>query len=197
MVKQLFVVSAILLMVAACSDNQPTRLVAEPSPIPAPTPVVITVEVTRQVEITPRPQPTSTPIQIIVTRLVEAPTPTKTAVPTADGCYVGAFTQWAMNVCSAERRDGAFRRMKNLIAQVLDLYRDEPADTIEFSKLQTEWEGWADRECDFRWTRIITGTNGMLLYEHGSWAPMQGNECLVGKYQRRIQEIQGWFEHSH
>jgi uncharacterized protein YecT (DUF1311 family) len=130
------------------------------------------------------------------------PSPTVTQVTEADQCEQQATTQLDINKCAAKQRDEAARQLEDTVKQVLAKFSPEtryaylteisPRATVippeTFAQLQTDWKAWAERECVFRYGRIISDTAG-LQYENGSGAPMLVASCETAKYKQRIEEL--------
>ena len=147
--------------------------------------------------------PTPTPVTpIVVTTMPNATSTSTREVTEVDQCAQQAITQFDINKCAAKKRDEAARQLEETIKQVQsqyssatrDVYLTEvfPQATVTppetFLQLQTDWKAWAERECIFRYGRIISDTTG-FQYENGSMAPMLVASCETAKYTQRIDEL--------
>ena len=80
------------------------------------------------------------------------------------------------------RRSELEVKMKDLFNKINEQYKVIYGKSNTFSQFQTEWEALALRECEFRSERnSIYG---------GSMALTNNNECLIGKYEDRLRELQ-------
>ena len=170
-----------LLILVACSNSTP----------PA---TIVTIEVTRIVQITTTPIPTNTltpkptlnEYDIARTRVANAiGTPIK-----ANDCYKATDMQADMNNCSNKRRIELELQMNDLVSKVEERYKKIYNESNIFMQLQTEWEDLVKRECEFRSGRTVIETDGVLHYIGGSMALTGYNECMVQKYQDRLRELQ-------
>jgi len=80
--------------------------------------------------------------------------------------------------------------MSNLINRLGEKYDRIPEEQNTFLQLQAEWEDFVIRECEFRSGYIVIETDGVFHYQGGSMALTNYNECLVGKYEDRLRELQ-------
>ena len=155
---------------------------------------VVTVEVTKIVQITTTPIPTMTltptltpnDFQISGTHVANAiGTPIK-----ANFCYKATDKQGDMNDCSNRRRMELELQMSGLVNKVEARYKQIYNDSNIFMQLQVEWEDLVIRECEFRSGRTVIETDGVLHYVGGSMALTGYNESLVHKYEDRLRELQ-------
>lgn len=172
----------------SCSSNAQTA-----TPI---TPVLVTLEVTRIVQITttPVPQKTSTPTSTLKpadAASTQSAALIGTPIVANMECYMTAVTQGDLNNCAVTRRDEMEKQMEGLIIVIKEgSYPYDSEKKLQmFLQLQSEWEGFIKRECEFRSGYTLTGDSGIL--DGGTMAPMNYNECLVQKYQDRLRELQG------
>jgi len=154
--------------------------------------VVVTAEVTRIVQITITPIPTLTPtptpneFEISSTHVANAiGTPIK-----ATFCYKATDRQGDLNNCSNQRRIELELQMSDLINKLGEKFGQIPEEQAAFLQLQAEWEDFVIRECEFRSGHIVIETGGVFHYLGGSMALTNHNECLVGKYEDRLRELQ-------
>jgi hypothetical protein len=176
----------LVLGLTACMGNTQT---ATPNP-----PVLVTVEVTRIVQITTTPVPPKTSTPTSTLKPIDASN-TQTAeligtpIVANIECYLTAITQSDLNSCAASRRDEMEKQMAGLINAVKEgsYPYDSEKELQMFLQFQSEWEGFIQRECAFQAGYTLTGNSGHL----GTMAPMNYNECLAQKYQDRLREIQG------
>jgi uncharacterized protein YecT (DUF1311 family) len=186
-VKNLYVWLLILgLGLTSCSNTQTATPISS---------VLVTVEVTRIVQITTTPVPPKTSTPTSTLKPIDASN-TQTAevfgtpIVANMECYLTAITQSDLNSCAASRRDEMEKQMAVLINAIKEgsyPYNSEKKLRM-FLQFQSEWEDFIQRECAFRSGHTLTGDSGTL--DGGSMAPMNNNECLAQKYQDRLRELQ-------
>jgi uncharacterized protein YecT (DUF1311 family) len=153
------------------------------------TPTIMTVEVTRIVQVTTTPIPTAT----------RTPAPTLdetdqlrtalawdigTPIVASRECYETAQSQRDLNDCASARFGELEKHMAELFKSLeLRYQRISPERLEKFRTLQTEWENLAKKECEFR-----AGLDGDGW--PGTMAPMNYGECLISKYEDRLREYQ-------
>jgi hypothetical protein len=153
------------------------------------TPVVITVEVTRIIQITTSPIPTQ----------MLTPTPTltqgdiaRTAIAKMIGtpivasaeCYETAQSQRELTGCAAARLEKLQNNMDELLKVIEAHYQHSFPEGLEkFKNYHAEWKDFSDREC---MTRSGLDGDGWA----GTMAPMNYGECMVSKYEDRLREYQ-------
>lgn len=173
----------LIVFLASCS---PTQQKAEIRP------TIITVEITKLVQITntPVPQPSSTltptlePIHARATSYAEM---IGTPIVATEECYETAFTQQEMNSCAAYRESGLEKEMEKLVNALQERYkRGSEKDLKKFLAFQQEWEYLSKRECEFLAGYTIEDGG----YKGGSMAPLNYWGCLEGKYEDRLRELQ-------
>jgi len=153
------------------------------------TPTTIRVDVTRIVQITTTPIPTAT--------ITPAPTLSQgdiartavawdlgTPIVASEECYKTAQSQRDLNTCAGARLEELDKHMSELFKDLEARYQQHFPEGLEkFQKFQAEWKDLSDRECKFRSGLDSDGWPG-------SMAPMNYAECMVGKYEDRLQEFQ-------
>ena len=153
------------------------------------TPVVVTVEVTRIIQITTTPIPTQT--------ITPAPTLSQgdiartaiaerigTPIVASTECYETAQSQRELTGCAAARLEKLQNNMDELLKVIEAHYQQSPPEELEkFQNYQAEWEDFSDRECMTR-----SGLDGDGLA--GTMASMNYGECMIAKYQDRLREYQ-------
>ena len=72
--------------------------------------------------------------------------------------------------------------MSDLFHKVEAQYKVIYSDSNAFSQFQAEWQDLAICECEFRSGRNAINIDSMALTNN--------NECLVGKYEDRLRELQ-------
>jgi uncharacterized protein YecT (DUF1311 family) len=176
----IFLTCLFAVFVASCSSSPQSTEV---------TPVVITVEITRIVQITTTPIPTET----------MTPTPTLgamdlggtsvaerigTPIVAADECYETAQTQNDLNACAGTRLQELESRMVELVTAIEAHYQQRfPEGLAKFQTFHIEWESFSDREC---MSRSDLDSDGWV----GTMASMNYAECMVSKYEDRLREYQ-------
>lgn len=156
-------------------------------------PTIITVEITKLVQITttPVPQPSNTPTPTLEPRYAQATFRSEligTPIVATDECFETAVTQQEMNGCAGSRVSGLEKEMEKLVNALQVRYKLWPDDHLKkFLAFQKEWEDLSKRECEFlAGYTIVDGR-----YEGGSMAPASYYGCLEGKYEDRLRELQG------
>ena len=156
---------------------------------------VITVEVTRIVQITTTPIPTQTVTpaatlgqgDIARTAVAER---IGTPIVASTECYETAQSQRELTGCAAARLEKLQNNMAELLTVIEAHYQQfYPARLEMFQNYHAEWEDFSDREC---MTRSGLDSDG----HPGTMAPMNYGECMVSKYEERLREYQieifGW-----
>jgi uncharacterized protein YecT (DUF1311 family) len=182
----IFLTCLIVLLLTSCNGLSQDMEVA---------PTVITVEVTRIVQITTTPIPTQT--------ITPAPTLSQgdiartaiaerigTPIVASTECYETAQSQRELTGCAAARLEKLQNNMAELLKVIETHYQQHFPEGLEkFQKYHTEWEDFSDREC---MTRSGLDGDGWA----GTMAPMNYGECMVSKYEDRLREYQieifGW-----
>ena len=141
--KKFYIVPLVLaLILTACSP--------EPTPQIETVPTLITVEVTRVVQITTAPVP-ATPVPPPDDIEIE---PTREAIgtsPTVQDCYQTASTQLELNACAQARQEESEAQMTALVTRVEAWYAEFSEEDYQiFQQLQAEWQDLARRECEFQ-----------------------------------------------
>ena len=153
------------------------------------TPIVLTVEVTRIVQITTTPIPTeerrSAPTLDTIdqggTSVAER---IGTPIVASDECYETARTQMDLNACAGTRLQELENRMAELVTAIEARYLQRFPEGLEkFQNFHTEWEAFSDREC---MSRSGFDSDGWV----GTMASMNYGECMVAKYEDRLREYQ-------
>jgi uncharacterized protein YecT (DUF1311 family) len=153
------------------------------------TPIVMTVEVTRIVQITTTPISTET---MTLAPTLDSMDQEGTAVAerigtpivTADECYESAQTQSDLNACVGTRLQELENRMAELLTAIETHYQQRfPEGLKKFQNFHTEWEDFSDREC---MSRSGLDSDGWV----GTMASMNYAECMVSKYEDRLREYQ-------
>jgi len=153
------------------------------------TPVVITMEVTRIVQITTTPIPTETITPSpTLDELDQAATSVAkrigTPIVAADDCYNTALTQMELNGCADTRLQEVKNRMAELVTAIETNYQQKFPEGLEkFRRFHTEWEDFSDREC---MSRSGLDSDGWV----GTMTSMNYAECMIAKYEDRLREYQ-------
>jgi len=80
--------------------------------------------------------------------------------------------------------------MSELVQKVGERYSLVYGESNPFREFQMEWEDFVRRECEFRSGHTFTEVDGVSQYVGGSMALTGYNECLIGKYEDRLRELQ-------
>lgn len=150
---------------------------------------VITVEVTRIVQITTTPVPTNIPTSTptLAKKDVDATAIAQeigTPIVASWACYETAQSQRDLNDCAAARLGKLEQQMAELVkAREVQYQQDFLEGLKKFQKFQAEWADLSDRECMFR-----SGLDGDGW--PGTMAPMNYGECMIAKYEDRLRELQ-------
>ena len=153
------------------------------------TPSVVTVEVTRIVEITTTPIPSATitpsptldQSDALSTALAER---IGTPIVASDECYDTAQSQRDLNGCAGARLTELQNQMSKLVSTIEAHYQQRFPEGLEkFQNFHTEWEDFSDREC---MSRSGLDSDGWV----GTMASMNYGECMVSKYEDRLREYQ-------
>lgn len=175
----LFLTCLFVVLLASCSESSQRVEV---------TPTALSVEVTRIVQITTTPiptitlttEPTRSPGDAARTAVAEE---IGTPIVASEECYRTAQSQRELTACAGTRLTELDQHMSELLKVLEPRYDDSPAALKKFRDFQAEWHDLSDRECMFR-----SGLDGDGW--PGTMAPMNYGECMVGKYQGRLRELQ-------
>jgi len=154
------------------------------------TPTVITVEITRIVQITTTPVPTETvtPAPTLDAMDIGGTAVAKeigTPIVASKECYRTAQTQSELNGCAGGRLQELDNHMSELLKSLEAQYQQRLPKRLEkLQKFQAEWKDLSDRECKFR-----SGLDSDSW--PGTMASMNYSECMVAKYEARLRELQG------
>jgi len=159
------------------------------------TPPVITVEVTRVVQITTTPIPTVTitpspTLDQYDTAATQSARRIGTPIVASRDCYETAQSQRDLNECAGTRLGELQSHMAELLSRIEAHYQQNYPERLgKFQSYHTEWEDFSDREC---MTRSGLDGDGRA----GTTAPMNYAECMVSKYEDRLRDYQleifGW-----
>ena len=153
------------------------------------TPIIITIEVTKIVQITTTPIPTTSitpsptlrPFDVISTTVADE---IGTPIVASRECYEIAQTQFEINQCAAERMQKLHDNMTELLNIVEKHYKKHSQEELEkFQDYHMEWEDFSDRECS---TRAGYDSNGWV----GTMVSGVYGECMISKYENRLREYQ-------
>jgi uncharacterized protein YecT (DUF1311 family) len=153
------------------------------------TPIVMTVEVTRIVQITTTPIPTETMTPApTLDAMDEGGTAVAerigTPIVAATECYETAQTQSDLNACAGTRLQELQNQMEKLRSTIEVNYQQRFPEGLEkFQDFHTEWEDFSDREC---MSDSGLDSDGWV----GTMASMNYAECMVAKYEDRLREYQ-------
>lgn len=152
-------------------------------------PIVLTVEITRIVQITTTPIPTETmtPAPTLDTMDqggISVAERIGTPIVASDECYKIAKTQMDLNACAGTRLQELENRMTELLTAIEAHYEQRFPEGLEkFQNFHAEWEDFSDRECI---SRSGFDSDGWV----GTMASMNYGECMVAKYEDRLREYQ-------
>ena len=176
---QIYFACLSVVLLASCSNTSQSKD-AKPS--------IITVEVTRIVQITTTPiftetsmpTPTSSAMDQSATAIAER---IGTPIVADDKCYKNAQTQSDLNICASTRQEELESQMEDLVSTIETHYQEKLPEELEtFQIFHKEWEDFSNRECLYQ--------SGLDSDWAGSMARMNYSECMVAKYEDRLREYQ-------
>ena len=182
----IFLTSLLIVLLTSCNGSSQSIEI---------TPTAIKVEVTRIVQITTTPIPTATiTLSPTLDQYDRAATQIAQRIGTpiiaSRACYETAQSQRDLNGCAGTRLGELQSHMAELLDRIEAHYQQNYPERLgKFQNYHTEWEDFSDREC---LTRSGLDSDDWA----GTMAPMNYAECMVSKYEDRLQEYQleifGW-----